>query len=239
MSESRPPETIRPGWIDSLITPGGNIRPCATARFGGQRDTGGSGPVHPSAGDGRPGLPVQVLSRRWPGPVTPAPLDPAALDEAIERMAEDRGTTRAALLDALIPVIRSHVVALAAAEAGLTLAPRPTWTCPHCGAVMGPPYVTSPPTYCNRCAGRLAPPVRMSRGRRGGGHKAPALHHPARPDPQSDAEFIAFLDDLAADHGTTRAEILRQMRENAETKAAEATAILVHIDRIEGAERAP
>jgi hypothetical protein len=58
--------------------------------------------------------------------LTPAPPDSAALDEAIERMAEDRGTTRVALLDALIPVIRSHVVALAETEAGITLAPRPT-----------------------------------------------------------------------------------------------------------------
>lgn len=172
--------------------------------------------------------------------MTPAPLDPAALDEAVERMAEDRGTTRAALLDALIPGIRSHVVALDAAEAGIAPAVRPTWTCPHCGAVMGPPYVTSPPTYCNRCAGRLAPPVRMRRRRPGArGHEAPALHLPARPDPRSDAEFIAFLDDLAVDRGTTRAEILREMRENAETKAAEATAILVHIERIEGARRTP
>jgi hypothetical protein len=169
--------------------------------------------------------------------LTSAPPDPAALDEVIERMAEDRGTTRVALLDALIPVIRSHVVALAATETGITLAPRPTWTCPHCGAVMGPPYVTSVPTFCNRCARGLAPPVRMRRRRGGGGHEAPAPHLPTRPDPRSDAEFVTLLNELAANRGTTRDEILRQMCENAETKAAEATMILVQIDRIEGAER--
>lgn len=112
--------------------------------------------------------------------------------------------------------------------------------CPRCGAIvlplLGVPAIDDAdrPRFCGQCGADLRPPNRIPRLHRSADQAREA--GPNRPI-RSDADFMAYLEALAASHGLTAADVLREMRADAEKKIAEASTILALIRRLEDTNR--